>query len=222
MVSAKRGVLMLIATLIAASPVAAQSQSGEFPGVYVLEGAKPPVTAQDHMALEFKCALAPATMNADGEGAGLVLDREVFRDTGKIVYVRGHDYRCRYDAATRLEHCSSVDHMGGMSNSYEPINGYDVFTAELQAGHTIGTDEELAAWKERGAADPDNRFAYRRCKCLDVAMLTPLISPQVNRMSAGETNWRLFRRLRDPTADEIELGRNVLDALKGCADLKGS
>lgn len=216
--------LLLTVLALAALPVAtsADTPSGEYPGVYVIEGSSPPKTAQQRMSLEMKCALAPSTMDAEGKGSGLMLDRDAFLATGRISYIKGHDYQCRYDPATKIETCSSTDYVGGMTVPYNPTNAYQIFTEDLQSGYTLWDEEAVERWKATGGFDPSSSFAYHRCNCLDVGKIDPLISPKLNTMATGETNWRLFRHQRDPTAEEHDLGRKVLDALKACADVKGS
>jgi hypothetical protein len=214
--------LALLALLAGSGLAHTEPVSGQYPGVYVLEGLRAPQTPTERLALEYKCTLAPSTMNAAGEGSGLIFDRETFNQTGAVSYIEGHRYRCTYDPVTRLESCNSTEFMGGMGINYEPLNGYHTFTEDLQSGYSLDTPEAAAAWRKTGTTDPTTSFAYHRCQCLDTATLAPLVSARTNTISSGETNWRLFRHRREPQPAELELGRKVLDRLKGCLALKGS
>jgi hypothetical protein len=190
--------------------------SGQYPGVYVLEGSAPPVTADDYGALQLKCLLAPSTMYPDGVGAGYFLDRELFRTTGAVSYIKGQEYRCRFNPETRKETCESKEFSDGKSIAYYRSNVYEVFTQDVQRGHSLMTPEDVVAWNSRGEVNVENRFAYHRCSCLTSKDIEALASPMLNPHSSDDTgNW-LFWWRRAASAQEIDLARQVVGQFGAC------
>jgi hypothetical protein len=162
-----KAIVLLLAVLAATDVAQANDPSGQFPGVYVLEGSRIPSTDADMDAVQLKCLLAPGVMHEGGFGVGYFLDRELFQSTGEISYIKGQEYRCRYSPATRKETCDSKEFSDGKSLTYYRSNVYEVFTRDEQRGHSLLTPEEVVAWNSRGEVNPASRFAYRRCDCLE-------------------------------------------------------
>ena len=202
--------LFAFALFTSASTVQAADASGQIPGVYVLEGANAPVTAAEREALQLKCLLAPGVMHEDGFGVGYFLDREQFRATGMVHYIKGQEYRCRYSAQTRMETCESKEFSEGKSLTYYRNNVYQVFTPDLQRGHTLLTPEDVVAWNSSGAVNPVARFAYHRCQCLRGEEIEARASSAKNELSSEETGRRLYWWNTDTTKEDLDLARQVL------------
>jgi hypothetical protein len=207
---------IVLASLVLTTVALAQDPSGQFPGVYVLEGSVEPRTAEDLDALRIKCLLAPGVMHEGGFGVGYFLDRDLFQSTGTISYIKGQEYRCRYSAATRKETCESKELSDGKSLAYYRSNVYEVFTRELQRGHSLLTPEDVAAWNSKGIVNPETRFAYRRCDCLKVEDIEARASSLANTLSSDETGYRLFWWNRDITDEELEAARPLLQTFNTC------
>jgi hypothetical protein len=190
--------------------------SGQYPGVYVLEGNTPPFSAGDFDALQLKCLLAPSTMSPDGVGAGYFLDRELFRTTGVVSYIKGNEYRCRYNPKTRKETCDSKEFSDDKSIAYYRNNVYVIFTSEVQRGHSLITPEEVGAWNAKGEVNAENRFAFHRCGCLSVTDIEALASKRPNHASSETTGHGLFWWRRDADPEELNLAREVRGLFAAC------
>jgi hypothetical protein len=194
----------------------AQDSSGQFPGVYVLEGTRVPNSDADLEKLELKCVLAPGVMGEGGVGAGYFIDRALFRATGQVSYIKAQEYRCRYTPEKRMETCDSKELSDGKVLHYYRSNVYLEFTPLLQRGHSLFTPEDVVAWNLHGRLNPDSAFAYRRCTCLPPDKITALASSTLNPLSSEITGQRMYWWNTDPTADDNALARDVLKALGGC------
>lgn len=194
----------------------AQDSSGQFAGVYVLEGSLASSSTADKDAVQLKCLLAPGVMHEGGFGVGYFLDSELFLKTGEISYIKGQEYHCRYSSETRKETCSSKEFSDGKGLTYFRSNVYETFTREVQRGHSLLTPEDVVAWNARREVDPATRFAYRRCDCLKVQDVEANASLQPNMLSSEETGRRLFWWNRDATDDELNLARQLSAKLGAC------
>jgi hypothetical protein len=212
--AAARAVIALI--LLAATPAAAQNESGQFPGVYVREGTRAPITQEDRALLDLKCALAPGVMHEDGTGVGYFLDLETFRASGKISYVKGQEYHCRYNAATQLETCESREFSYGKSLSYYRSNVYQTFTSDVQRGTSLLSAEDVAAWKVRGHLNPANAFAYHRCACITSEDIESRASTETNALDSTTTGTRLFWWNNDQHEEDYATARKVIESFKAC------
>lgn len=207
---------VFLALLMPIDVAQANDPSGQFPGVYVLEGSYPPSTIEEMDAVQLKCLLAPGVMHDNGFGIGYFLDRELFVSTGEISYIKGQEYRCRYSAETSKETCDSKEFSDGKSLTYYRSNVYETFTREVQRGHSLLTPEEVLAWNSRGEVNPANRFAYHRCDCLQGGEFEAKASKRANELSSADTGWRLFWWNRDMTDEELELAQNVRKKFGAC------
>jgi hypothetical protein len=163
-----------------------------------------------------KCVLAPGVMREDGSGVGYYLDRDLFRANGTISYVKGQEYKCRYSPATRMETCDSREFTDGKSLSYYRSNIYQVFTPDLQQGHSLLSPEDVAAWKVRGELNPANRFAYHRCNCLTAAEIETKVTPKANMLTTEETGRLLYWWSTDPSPEDYDLARQVIGLFNIC------
>jgi hypothetical protein len=207
-------VVIALITNVAAC-VAAES-SNQIPGVYVREGSSPPITETDRELLELKCILAPGVMQSDGLGTGYFLDLPRFRATGEVIYIKGQEYRCHYTPATRLEVCQSREFSNGKSLRYYRTNVYQVFTPELQRGHSLLTPEEVLNWNTSKQVNPANSFAYHGCTCLDAAKIEAHATSATNLLPSEETANRLYWYNTDPRDSDYATAREALKSLKGC------
>jgi hypothetical protein len=192
----------------------AMAASGQFEGVYVREGAAP--LAANREILELKCALAPVVIAQDGLGAGYFLDADALKKSGTLSYIRGHEFDCRYNPATKLETCQSKELSDGRTLHYYRSNVYQVFTPNLQQGHSLLSPEEVADWGLSKKLNPENRFAYNRCKCLTRNKIEAHLSTTINQLSGDETSRKLYWGDDDPSTDDLSLARQVLDKLGSC------
>lgn len=205
-----------LALLMAMDVAQANDPSGQFSGVYVLEGSRVPLTTDELDAAQLKCLLAPGVMHNGGYGVGYFLDRELFLSTGEISYIKGQEYRCRYSAETRKETCDSKEFSDGKSLTYYRSNVYETFTREVQRGHSLLTPEEVLAWNSKGEVNPTNRFAYRRCDCFQGSDFEVRASRRLNELSSAETGWRLFWWNRDITDEELDLAQKLRQKFGAC------
>ncbi len=208
-----RCALRLLSIVLLAS--AAHAASGQFEGVYVREGI-PVVTDAQREALEMKCVLAPVVIGADGIGTGYFLDTNLFRATGSLSFIKGQEFDCRYNLKTKLETCQSREFSDGKSLRYFRSNVYQVFTPDLQQGHSLLTPEDVANWKVKGTLNPSNRFAYHRCKCLKRDKVEAHLSAVANELSGEETASRLFWGDNEPSSRDVETAREALEKIIGC------
>jgi hypothetical protein len=203
---------VFIALAVFSAP--AMAASGQFEGVYVREGAAP--LKGNREILELKCALAPVVIGQDGLGAGYFLDADALRKTGTLSYVKAHEFDCRYNPATKVETCQSKELSDGRTLHYYRSNVYQVFTPDLQQGHSLLSPEEVADWTVSQGLNPANRFAYHRCKCLTRDKVEARASTAVNQLSGDETSRRLYWDDEHPSADDLSLARDALDKLGAC------
>jgi hypothetical protein len=203
-------------TIMSLACARAQDSSGQFPGVYVLQGKQALNTSEDRENLELKCVLAPGVMGEGGVGAGYFVDRELFRATGQVSYIKGQEYRCRYTAEKRMETCDSKELSDGKVLHYYRSNVYLEFTPMLQRGHSLFTPEDVVAWNLHSRLNPDTAFAYHRCTCLASDKITALASSTLNPLSSDITGQRMYWWQTDPTEDDYSLARDVLKKLGGC------
>jgi hypothetical protein len=204
--------LLLSALMIV---TAAHAASGQFEGVYVREGL-PVVTPSQREALELKCVLAPVVIGADGIGTGYFLDTELFQSNGTVSFSKGQEFDCRYNPQSKLETCQSREFSDGKSLHYYRSNVYQVFTPDLQQGHSLLTPEDVANWKVSGTLNPDNRFAYHRCKCLKANMVVERASNIANELSGEETALRLYWGDNEPSSQDTDTAREVIEKIIGC------
>jgi hypothetical protein len=203
---------VLIALAFIAGP--ALAASGQFEGVYVREGAA--LLKSNNEVLELKCALAPVVIGQDGLGAGYFLDAHALRKNGTLSYIKGHEFDCRYNPATKVETCESKELSDGRTLHYYRSNVYQVFTPDLQQGHSLLSPEEVADWTISQKLNPENRFAYHRCACLTRDKVEARASTAANQLSGEETSRRLFWGDDDPSTDDLSLAREALDKLGAC------
>jgi hypothetical protein len=203
-------------TIMSLTGARAQDSSGQFPGVYVLEGTRVPNSDADVEKLELKCVLAPGVMGEGGVGSGYFIDRELFRATGQVSYIKAQEYRCRYSAEKRMETCDSKELSDGKVLHYYRSNVYLEFTPMLQRGHSLFTPEDVVAWNLHGKLNPDSAFAYRRCSCLTGDKIKAHASSVLNPLSSEVTGQRMYWWGTDPTENDYTLARDVLKALGGC------
>jgi hypothetical protein len=209
-------ITIALITIMSLACARAQDSSGQFPGVYVLQGKQALTTSEDHENLELKCVLAPGVMGEGGVGAGYFIDRALFRATGQVSYIKAQEYRCRYTPEKRMETCDSKELSDGKVLHYYRSNVYLEFTPLLQRGHSLFTPEDVVAWNLHGKLNPDSAFAYRRCSCLTGDKINAHASSVLNPLSSEMTGQRMYWWNTDPTADDDALARDVLKALGGC------
>jgi hypothetical protein len=202
----------LIVLAVLSAP--AMAASGQFEGVYVREGAAP--LAANRELLELKCALAPVVIGQDGLGAGYFLDADALKKSGTLSYIKGHEFDCRYNPATNVETCQSKELSDGRELRYFRSNVYQVFTPDLQQGHSLLSPEEVADWSVSKKLNPENRFAYNRCKCLTRDKVEARASTTINQLSGDETSRRLYWGDDEPSMDDLSLAREALDKLGAC------
>jgi hypothetical protein len=213
---ARKLAIVFAALMQVCAGAAAQDSSGQYPGVYVLEGSFMPGSAEEQHRLELKCVLAPGVMRKDGKGAGYFLDRAAFRASGEIRYVKGQDYACRYAAATKLETCESKEWSDGKSLTYYRSNVYQTFTPMLQRGHSLLTPEDVVNWKLKGIVSSAAPFAYHRCNCLQETDILSRASNEINARTSDETGRLLYWWTDDPTSEDYELAQKVLEQMGAC------
>jgi hypothetical protein len=206
--------MLRILTALAFFTAPALAASGQFEGVYVREDAAP--LKANNEILELKCALAPVVIGQDGLGAGYFLDTDALRKSGTLSYIKGHEFDCRYNPDTKVETCQSKELSDGRTLHYYRSNVYQVFTPELQQGHSLLSPEEVADWTVSKKLNPANRFAYHRCKCLTRDKVEARASTAANQLSGEETSRRLFWDDGDPSTDDLSLAREALDKLGAC------
>jgi hypothetical protein len=211
-----RRLLAVLLALAATTAAGAKDGSGQYPGVYVVEGSRQTMTAAELELLQLKCVLAPGVMHSDGFGVGYFLDRELFRATGQVAYIKGQEYRCHYTPSTRMETCASKEFSDGKSLSYYRTNVYQVFSPVLQRGHSLFTPEEVAAWNSSGALNPAGYFAYHQCVCISDKQVEARALSQPNLLPGSETGKRLFWRNIDPTDADYDLARQIVKMLGNC------
>jgi hypothetical protein len=209
--------LMLAALLATSTSAALAADSGEFPGVYVREGSGQPHTAQQRELLQLKCLLAPDIMHEDGTGAGYFLDSTLFHSTGKVSYIRSEEYKCSYMAGKRLETCESQEFTDGKGLRYYRTNVYESFTQDLQRGTTLLTPEDVLAWNSSGTLNPEQSFAYHRCSCITQEQVESRVAPDINTLSSEQNRLKRYGGRADPSAQDYELARKVMDALGSCS-----
>ena len=208
--------LAVLAALAATASAGAENGSGQYPGVYVIEGSRQPITAAELELLQLKFVLAPGVMHSDGFGVGYFLDRELFRTTGQVAYIKGQEYRCHYKPATRMEICQSKEFSDGKSLSYYRTNVYQIFSPILQRGYSLFTPEEVAIWNSTGTLNPEGYFAYHQCTCISDKQIEARALSQPNLLPSGETGKRLFWWQSDPTDADYDLARQVMKLLGNC------
>jgi hypothetical protein len=208
--------LLMICGMAGLASRAEAEESGQFPGVYARERASAPMTSIERETLELKCVLAPNTMGADGFGVGYFLDTEAFRTKGTVTYIKGQDYRCRYNAATTMEICESREFSDGKSLHYYRTNIYELFTPEVQRGNSLMSPEDVANWNTTRTLNAANNFAYHRCKCPSESVVAALASPDANQLSSEETGRRLFWFDNEPTLEDLNTAREVMKTFEGC------
>jgi hypothetical protein len=75
-----------LALLMAMDVAQANDPSGQFPGVYVLEGSRVPLTVEEMDTVQLKCLLAPGVMHDGGLGVGYFFTLEKFHTSrGKSI-----------------------------------------------------------------------------------------------------------------------------------------
>jgi hypothetical protein len=188
--------------------------SGQFEGVYVRSDTA--LVSGNAEILELKCALAPVVIGADGRGASYFLDRQKFGARDQVSYIKGQEFDCRYNAAIKLETCESKELSDGRELRYFRSNVYQVFTPDLQQGHSLLSPEEVADWNISKKLNPANGFAYHRCKCLTPDKVDMFASTVANQLSGNETAQRLFWRNDVLSRDDLALAREALDTLGAC------
>lgn len=187
----------------------AASDSGEYAGVYVLDGPGEAITPEAKEVLQLKCFLAFTVMGPDGTGADFYLDHDLFLRNGTVSFVRVREYACKIDRLASIETCKVRSYAN--NKQYDGImtyNYYPVFTPARQVGFGFSSLQALELWMSGDRSSKSGRYGLTRCNGLSGTSILSYLSGGPNRRSDADVAQRMFYG-REPIEEDLALARRV-------------